>query len=690
MPKLKPIELPELTGGINTAEETTIEDNQLVDAKNYYYDTDKILKTRKGSTNFGNALPDAVTVIHNMDTFNGNGTWVGSSDATSVATEASDHKRGTGAVEFDVTTAASADNKAVITNTTMAAVDLSGVKETGAIKLWIYIPDITELTNIQLEFGDGLGANDYSFTATTQANGIALADGWNFLSLPWSSSNISNGAPTGSVDEARVTLNYSAIYGDQTGVYVDHIVWYSPTNTQAQHSGVEFKDSSENIYTLIGCGANIFELDESTRDWDVIKTGLTSGTRFTAVMYKDVMYITNGVDNYMDYDGKAVTEYAGVDKGKYLIVASDVAYLAGIDGDESTVVYTNANPANLQTFPNTEPINEDDGQIIVGLSYIGALVIVFKERSVYSYDSISSPTVVTNLDYDGGATAHTAITRVENDVYFMADLGVVSLSQRQGVSGSFRSSPISRNIQTKMDLVTDKAICASFYSQRTHNYYLSVADDGTSLNKTIYVLSFITGGWTYYQGINANGFFEHEDANGDWHMLALNSYGGQTIEMETGYDDNGSAIASTLKTKVYDFETTGLVKVFQRCDLGGIHTSGSSVTATITVTNKAQVTRSATVAYNAATDILGSTSTTYETDPLATNPLGAEPLVGTGYSGGTLAWYRYLRHIPMLLTGSKAQLTITGSQTNAQFGLNKFSLFPIATPRDFVPSSLYI
>lgn len=452
----------------------------------------------------------------------------------------------------------------------------------------------------------------------------------------------------------------------------------------SQHSLQTHKKSDGTRYLLLGAGTSIYQYDEGTGLFSAIKTGLTSGQRFSSVMYKDVIYITNGVDNFMGYDGTTITEYPLVPKGKYLTVANDVAYLAGVSGDSSIVYYTNANPADLTTFPNNEPINEDNGEAITGISSVGPLLVVFKERSNYIFNS-ATPSV-TNTDYDGGCKAGRTIVRVENDTLFLSENGIFSLSQREGTTGAVRGTPKSDNIRSHINGLTNKEVACSAYWPKTSNLYFAVDDEDTGTNRAIYVLSLVTNGWTRWKGVNANEFCIWEDTDGVEHLLAANPYGGQTLELETGFTDQENPIAWRITSKKYDFGSSSRVLIYERIDFGGFHSEQSITDATVAVTNVSEVSKTKQITYSSAQDGVGTSVLT----TLGSHPLGSAPLGGGSSSDTGLTMYPFQRYMPLYFTGRYVGFQLEGDANASAFSLTKVSLWPQALSKDTVPQGLYI
>lgn len=671
MASLKPIEIGKLDGGMNTADPTTIADNEFAVLKNMFYDLDGILTTRRGSAALGEAIPDSVVLINACDATTN---FTATDDANTVATAAA--IRGSQSVSFNIT---AAGTSATITNASLGPIDLGSAND--YFRFWIFVPTgfNTDLTDVKIRLGSD-STNYYEWTL-----GALTENANNFINLAFASATTTGTPNLASINYFRWQATYPAAYGNQTGIKLDSMFTYSNTSTKEVHSLQTHKNSTGTRYLLAGCGTCIFQYNETSAIWEVIKTGLTDGTRFSSVMFKDVMYITNGTDNYMSYTGILVSEHGAVAKGKYLKVANDVGYMAGVAADPSLLYYTNANPTDLTSYGNNEPINEDDGQNITGLDTAGPLLVVFKERSNYIFNS-ATPSL-TNTDYDGGCKANRTVVHVENDTYFLSENGIFSLAQREGTTGALHGLPMSDKIRNVFEGLSNRDMAAAVYWPATSNFYIAVDDENTGKNRTIYVRSIRTSGaWTYWKGINANEFCLWTDSSEVEHLLAANPYGGQVVELETGFTDQGNLYESQIVTKTYDFGNSGRLLVYERIDVGGFHSENSSATATTAITNITEVSKIKTIAYNATVDGDGSSALS----SLGSRTLGSTPLGGEGAAGPDITMYPFFRYMPLYITGRHCGIQIDTDVNVSAFSLTKINIWPIQLGKDVTPQGLYI
>lgn len=348
---------------------------------------------------------------------------------------------------------------------------------------------------------------------------------------------------------------------------------------------IKFTDGTNHLLcaATTATDTTVFEYDSVT-GWGAIKTGLTKDLLLSFVTFKDEIYWTNGTDNVMSYNGTTVSEHAAVEKGKYLVVFNDTAFMGCIDNDKSVVFYTNSNPVDLKSsFSNYIVVEEDNGQIITALQYQAGLLLVGKERSIYSYDVVGDKVEI--LDYSGGVASHRSWKIVENDSLFLSKRGVYNLVQRKGTVGSLRALGMTNNLQGVIDSIGDFTIAAGHYSERKKNYYLAIDQDGSGRNKGLLVRNTAVGeykptaGWTNYVGINVADIIEYEDDDGVLHLLGASVFEGRVVEFEYGYDDFGAEIHCELHFKEFDLGEPSVWKTFPHVDFHGY--ASSTATATL-------------------------------------------------------------------------------------------------------------
>ena len=69
-------------------------------------------------------------------------------------------------------------------------------------------------------------------------------------------------------------------------------------------------------------------------------------TRWDYAVYKNIIYMCDGVNNYARWDGTTYTEYAAQPKIRYISYMQDTLFGAGDDTNPNSLYYTSALPAS--------------------------------------------------------------------------------------------------------------------------------------------------------------------------------------------------------------------------------------------------------------------------------------------------------------------------------------------------------
>lgn len=142
--------------------------------------------------------------INQINTISDNGTWAVGGDATDLTQDDINFVAAQSSLRFNLS---GATGIGYIENSTMATVDLTDLLSQGTQFLWVYIPDTTNTTSINLRWGSS-NADYWTGTVTTTQSGTAFETGWNLLSFNWPTS--ATGAPdVTAVNYLRVTYNYT-------------------------------------------------------------------------------------------------------------------------------------------------------------------------------------------------------------------------------------------------------------------------------------------------------------------------------------------------------------------------------------------------------------------------------------------------------------------------------------------------
>lgn len=182
--------------------------------------------------------------------------WTVTAGAQNLTLDQTNNVAGGGALVFDLA-AGSATGSIQIS--TLNAVDMTGRVNVDNEFYWLYLPTGTAVTSVTLRWGSDITANYYTYTATATQQGTAFQNGWNLISVPWTSAT-KVGTPTlTAYDSVQVILAYNSTL--QTGVkfcnltsntgfifemqYYSKFLFRDPTTNAFQETVVDVTDNNK-------------------------------------------------------------------------------------------------------------------------------------------------------------------------------------------------------------------------------------------------------------------------------------------------------------------------------------------------------------------------------------------------------------------------------------------------------------
>jgi hypothetical protein len=668
------IRTTDLQGGLSLKDKTIIEDNQLSIATNVFYNKDKNLQTRAGQRAVGQPVPDNGVVVDTCNAITG---WAVGGDGANLATGTA--KRGTFSVQFDVDVSVAGTDFTTLSKT-VSSVDITNLK--GYVSFWLFVPTgfNTNLTSVKTRYGSD-ASNYYEWTL-----GTLTQNAWNYIVLRYTGATAVGTIVDSAIDYFELRIDYTASYTDKVGVRIDSIATYSQTSGKPMMS-LKYFESTETPsqkYLITNVGTCLYLYDAESEYWELLREGLTEGNRLGFFAYKNVMYFGSKGQNSFDFDGTTVVENTGADtyQWQYGLLANDVAYVAGDLTVPTTLAWTNALPTDAKTFPNVLAVDEDDSSgVITGLTNLGPIIIVTKERKIYQVD-IATPSS-TQLDYSDGALGNRALTRVENDVYFLNERGVFTLAQRQATVGSLRADSLSDDIKPLIDDIVDKNVTAGFYSNQLNQWYLFADTNGDGANDACYVRSVLTRAWTKYLNVAANEAVVYQNFEADGEpaedaLLIANALSGQMIQIEYGTNDQGVEILYEMETKTQDYKKPEMSKTFHYYDVFGFINEIGEATISSTL-GQVNVTADATLfgttyadAINVSKQVLGGSA------------LGGSPLGG---AEGTIDLYPFFARVPLEQTDTNIAVNVRIDKRDTVLILTKWAVNLDEMTEDFIPNN---
>lgn len=158
-------------------------------------------------------------------TTDGGGTWAldeTNGDGTNLTIDTNEFVQGSGAFNFDIDVSQTANNKAVLTNSTLNAQDLSDYEDISSFLFDVYIPSATYTSSFTLYWGSD-STNYWSATVTTDINGSAWATGWNTVKINWADATKTLTPDVAAIDYISIDLNYTASQTDDTDYRFDNL-----------------------------------------------------------------------------------------------------------------------------------------------------------------------------------------------------------------------------------------------------------------------------------------------------------------------------------------------------------------------------------------------------------------------------------------------------------------------------------
>lgn len=149
-----------------------------------------------------------VVQMDSFDSSTANGSWTAEGDASGLYTENLNFVQGQSSLGMVLS---GSTGLADIVNTTAAVTDLSALRYNDISFLYVYIPSgsYTRFTSFTLRRGSSATAYKQA-TATTQVDGTAFNDGWNFLKFDWNTAS-TTGTPIDTQNTyRRFGINYTA------------------------------------------------------------------------------------------------------------------------------------------------------------------------------------------------------------------------------------------------------------------------------------------------------------------------------------------------------------------------------------------------------------------------------------------------------------------------------------------------
>lgn len=139
--------------------------------------------------------------------------------ASNLSLDTTNNVAGGGAITFDLLAGSSSGYVEI---STLNPTDLSALVNIATGFLWVYIPNGTSISSIDVRWGSN-STNYYHASATQTQQGTAFINGWNLIALPWVSATKVGSPVNTQYEYVRVTPSYDSTL--QTGFKVCNLTF---------------------------------------------------------------------------------------------------------------------------------------------------------------------------------------------------------------------------------------------------------------------------------------------------------------------------------------------------------------------------------------------------------------------------------------------------------------------------------
>jgi hypothetical protein len=323
-----------------------------------------------------------------------------------------------------------------------------------------------------------------------------------------------------------------------------------------------------------------------------IASGKSTLARYLFATQNDILYIFNGADANMKWDGTTFGTQGGTPPtAKYVQVHKNIMFLAGNSTNPSRLYFSDI--ALPESWPalNFIDVGKGDGDQITGLAILLDRLVITKNNSVWLLegDAASNFILRRTTNIAGCVDQHSIVT-VKNTLGMLARDGFYFFD---GVNMVLASEKIYSTFNALNS--SQFGLVAAIYDPTIRKVFVSVPSAAMTSNDTVLVYDELRVAWTIYKGINAASWVIWRQFNTD-HLLFGDASVGQLYDAETGYSDNGAAIAGYIVTKEMDLGGTELAKNVMEVFLDAKEKSGTGdTTANLSFFKDLSTTESSTI-----------------------------------------------------------------------------------------------
>ncbi|MEW5820329.1 MAG: hypothetical protein AB1782_09075 [Cyanobacteriota bacterium] len=318
------------------------------------------------------------------------------------------------------------------------------------------------------------------------------------------------------------------------------------------------KNSTDNQYIIVAAGTKLYTTSNGIfTDITRISSDYTNNTVWDFATFNNICIAVNGEDEPQKYSGGANAEdLGGIPPvgSKYIEIYQNRVFMAGETANPTKLSYSAlSDPEDWTTVDDAGwmEVGLNDGQKIVGIKSFFDVLVVFKERSIYILSGSSGDPasndyfVLEPINASIGAVSNRSIVQVGNDLYFLSEKGVYTLSGVQSY-GDLNVSNISFKIQSLIDELHKGILSESFAinDYEEGRIWFFVAKGSAQENNFILIYDYNLNAWTKRSGFSSKCGLIFKDHSASKVKIYTGSYDGYIYYQKQTYNYNGSPIES--------------------------------------------------------------------------------------------------------------------------------------------------
>jgi hypothetical protein len=344
-------------------------------------------------------------------------------------------------------------------------------------------------------------------------------------------------------------LNAEAISGDP---FISGLYWF------------EFVSAGSFVRKAIAtAGTKFYKMDDLDGTWDDATNSMTitAGTQFDFETFLNKVYMTNGVDLPLVWDGAGTSSLTtmavptNLTDAKYIRLYNNYLFLGNVIVDNvnhnSRIYWSNIKDAGTWTATHFIDVSKDDGQEITGLRVLTDRLVIFKTRSIYVLQFTGDSDIPFILPGGGktnsavGCVAPFSIQEVENGLVFLSYDGFYYFDG----NNSFK---ISDRISSTIDGLanTNLSSARSLVQKSKNRYMCAVTSSGQTENDRVLVWDYFLNAWTIYVGLAPSAMTTFY-VNGIEERPYFGDYDGFVYRMDFGENDNPLGVETAINAYYY-------------------------------------------------------------------------------------------------------------------------------------------